>query len=1289
MKILHSADWHIGNFPGPETDGVNSRLLDTLNCIDELIAVAEREKVDLTLISGDIFNQARVWSDRGILETLVAIGKIRALAQVAPVVAMRGTPNHDGGEQFHALSLFFKNAPSKYPVYVSMEPEVIDISTPHEMAQVATVPGFDRGYFRAKCPGISRESECQIFTEELGKIVLGFRAGMQPEGSTKILMAHYMVPGCNMESGQTQFFSGVDPILLPATLDAAQYDLVALGHIHRPQQLQSCRNAFYSGAVNAFNFNDEGQERGFYIHNTDTGEHTFFPTPYRRFCTMDWNDCEITAILNGDIDDVSHNWWIDPIKGGSSIKGEIVRVLYECSAEKEKAFNRALVEDRLKQDGAFWVAGVSPSNITADASRKELSEQSAPEANLRDYLMEKTYLDNDIARIIEAARPIIAKATAGSSGTSLAGVFTPLTIEVENYRNYAKESFDFSNITFCTINGHNGAGKSSLFMDAILDCLYEEPREGELTGWIRAAEDARSGSITFSFRIGEKTYRVCRTRTKSGKATLNLSELVDGDWQNRSCEKTRDTQAAIIAVLGMDSLTFRSCALIMQDQYGIFLQADKESRMNILGNILGLDMYGVMEALARERLGDNKRAIAQAKDRRLRLDGDMKNTQVPEEQFSALQVQIDVNETRRGKVQADKDALHSAVLAGEAAAKRLEEIRRDLANLQAAEQTLKSKRAELGATVAQAQNILSRADTIRAGMKSYEELKAHVAKTSAQNDLFMAKSAELVNVNRDLQALETARQGIIAKKDALLREIEQLQQKLGDIDRLRALSAEYDAVRVQLANMEQKSARYENLRNEIDTVRQVHATANAQFREEASRRKEAIEGMQKRVALLEECGCVDIARASCKFLSDAKDAQAGLEPYRQKCTVWKSSEEQRLSELAERVHKLVQEAEALGYDPEGLRRLRDQSAALERDKKALDEIPAIETKVEMLRDNVQAYDSQIADNTRQHSELLTRQTSITQEVERLRKEAELLTHLQSQLQAAAHWQTEMENLNLAEERLKNASDRLAEIEIDLSENSRQVVEKQVEAKIQQTAMRNYEADRCAYIDCDLELQSLDKQLADQRQLLGAYKHRQEAAARILVEIKTLDAEVTALGISVSDYEVLKIAFSQDGIPHNIIRSILPILTSTANNILGQMTGGRMGMDFVTEKVMKSNAKKEVVTLDILIHEYGKDTLPYLSKSGGEKVKASLSAILALAETKSSQAGIQLGMLFIDEPPFLDQDGIQAYCDALETIQRRYPNIKIMAITHDPAMKSRFPQSVDVVKDATGSRVEMN
>lgn len=34
MKILHTADWHIGQFKGPIVDGVNLRSQDTVKCLE-------------------------------------------------------------------------------------------------------------------------------------------------------------------------------------------------------------------------------------------------------------------------------------------------------------------------------------------------------------------------------------------------------------------------------------------------------------------------------------------------------------------------------------------------------------------------------------------------------------------------------------------------------------------------------------------------------------------------------------------------------------------------------------------------------------------------------------------------------------------------------------------------------------------------------------------------------------------------------------------------------------------------------------------------------------------------------------------------------------------------------------------------------------------------------------------------------------------------------------------------------------------------------------------------------
>lgn len=60
MKILHTADWHIGQFKGPVVDGVNLRSQDTVKCLEYMVDVAIKERPDIVCISGDIFHQEQI-----------------------------------------------------------------------------------------------------------------------------------------------------------------------------------------------------------------------------------------------------------------------------------------------------------------------------------------------------------------------------------------------------------------------------------------------------------------------------------------------------------------------------------------------------------------------------------------------------------------------------------------------------------------------------------------------------------------------------------------------------------------------------------------------------------------------------------------------------------------------------------------------------------------------------------------------------------------------------------------------------------------------------------------------------------------------------------------------------------------------------------------------------------------------------------------------------------------------------------------------------------------------------
>ncbi len=441
-KVLQTADWHIGSFRGPEEDGVNLRSIDTLKCLDELVRIAKEEEPDLVLVSGDIFHKAEIWQGRSHKEVLQARRVILSLAEASGlVVVMRGTPNHDSAEAFEELQAHFEFADN---VEIVATPKVIQTDT----FDIAVLPGFDRGVFRAKLPGLSKEEENEAFTDELANIVLGLKAQC---GSNKkaVLMSHYTVPGCNTESGQEMLLTQFEPVLPSEALQAAAFDLVALGHIHRPQLVPNISNCFYSGAINAMNFNDEGQERGFWIH--DYGEDVsstgglsykgsrFFKTPYREFITFHFTDTDIATINLGNYDEVALNYW----RYSGALIGKIVRIIYRCSYENSKALNKAALEKRLLEDGAFMVWEILPENVGTSADRSNMSSQADPEENLREYLEKRQHPEERIQELILKARPVIAEAEAGISMSAATGIFEPVEIEVKNYRNYEKERFSF------------------------------------------------------------------------------------------------------------------------------------------------------------------------------------------------------------------------------------------------------------------------------------------------------------------------------------------------------------------------------------------------------------------------------------------------------------------------------------------------------------------------------------------------------------------------------------------------------------------------------------------------------------------------------------------------------------------------------------------------------------------------------------------------------------------------------------------------------------------------------
>ncbi len=1274
IKILATADWHIGKRRGPVLDGVNLRERDTERCIEALLETAETEKPDITMISGDLIDVAGTHSERGHHEERTVFWAISKLAGCSKsVVVLRGTPNHDGKEFFLALSDYcmqFSN------VSIIMEPCIART----EFMDIVCIPGFDVGYFRAKFAGLSREEENEAFSAELGNLCMGLREACRT-GFPTALMAHYTVPGCNMESGQNTFMQKFEPVLTLESLHAADYDLVCLGHIHRPQKLPNVPNAFYAGAVNALNFNDEGQERGFYIHEYEDRMHIesrFVETPYRKFLTIKLDVDDIGQINHGALDMVAAAKW------AGKVKDKIVRVFYDSTKEDKKALNTSALEKKMLEDGAFMLWDIAPQAMHEDPNKKQLGKRSDPEENLREYLSERGFEEEKVLGLVNKARPIMQEALANGNNSILTGEFEPVSIEVKNYRNYVSESFDFTGISFCTINGPNGAGKSSLFMDAIVDCLYEEPREGDITGWIRKADGVRSGSISFVFRVGERMYRVARSRTRSRSLTLSLSEKVGGEWEKRTLSRAVDTQKAIEQILGMDCMTFKSCALIMQDQYGLFLQADKKERMGILSRLLGLEVYDSMHKAAGEKAKEYGARKKEAQHKIEIHEAAIQSYGDPKAGLEAVASKIKALSSRLKAETEERDKHKLAFDHQKEAVERRDKILAEVVALQKRRAAAEQNRDAQQEIICNSSKILSQKEDIEAGVSKYVSLLEKEKFLSGQAVLYSAKKAEA----EELRKQETNETATIAGiKDNISRKtakMEELQQT-GREEKIRTNAAEYERYAELLKQMMEIQAKYQEALSIKERCAYAVDSKRAYINQEKQRLKNEKGNLRRRMELMEKAGCVDIDHAKCSFLADALDAKEKFPNLEKEMEEFLGVEEKLLQELEEALEKAKQDVKKIGYDEALLEKYREKASELSGAPLELKKMEEREGRAALIKTSLENLQSNLEEA--EHRLAAVREKAYAAEKERdsFARASQEFWEVTQQLPALKAWLEKEKQIPVAEEQNKTAKKRVLELSEEIASTNVEIAAKQEDIQRERASIGDVQELETLVEQKEHVIAGLNDEIGKWQKTAGSLQQKLEDEKRLKKEIGVLQQEINEFSAETADYDILKEAFSYFGIPHQIVRTVLPQLEGAASQIIGQMTGGRMGISFQTERVQVSG-KKEVLELDVLIEEYGKPALPYLSKSGGEKVKASLSVILALAEIKSSSAGVQLGVLFIDEPPFLDGDGVQAYCDALETIQKRYSSLKIMAITHDPTMKARFPQSLDVVKTDEGSKV---
>ena len=1259
FKVLHTGDVHLGDLSGPTKDGENLRRLDTLRCMSDIVQKAEIVTPDITVIAGDLFNRSRVWADTALDDVNDAIsGFLRPLCQHShAVVLLFGTENHDNPRAFDVIK---KATGDLKNLHIYTQPTVDTISTPAGSIQILAVPGFDRGRLRTFFPGADKEAENQNATALVNQLVLGLATQLDPN-LPSILTAHYTVTGCTTESGQS-FLAGQDVVISTDTIDGANVSLGCFGHIHNPQKLLCNTPAYYCGSPNQLTFNDEGIQHGFWIHtiSDDSVTSTFHGTPERKHYTLRLNAQEITDFLNcGKA--------LFPIE----VKGAVVRVRYNCSAEQDKALNRAELQKAIMQAGAFYVAEILPEEIVALDAVDQLTEHDGPAEALERWLDLNEVPFETSTRLQELARPILAKADDGRNSSKHTGAFVPISITVRNYRSYTDATFDFAPVRMAMVNGSNGVGKSSLFMDALADCLFEQSRQEDIGGWVR--DGTKSGSITFCFEVGGTTYQVIRTRLRSGKGTLALQQKgEDGEWVDAGDTTMKLTQQKIIRLLGMDCNTFCSIALIRQDAYGLFLDADSDRRMEVLSALLGLDLYDRAEEMAKAGAADQRRKIAECNTRIGILDDQIREKPVLEEQRLKLAADMDQLENSLSTVNAGIQAAHEAEAARGAIKDSIDRA--------------EARAATIGKQVAEKCNALN---TINQQIAIAEAgaVQLEFARSAAQQ-LSVVRIQLDLHAGADDRYNENRRAASEAQTDAdklrrhiaeCEREIDGYNTVLCNADSIRAKHARLQEINTQKAKTAETISQYAEAQEVVTELTFERDMVQNRWNTQISQIEADIERAEKNAAMLKSSGCPIPGGASCKFLSTATAAVGLLPVLRKKLEEAKANAQQQYDENTERIEKAKSTSILTGPNPHTL--MSDLS------KESLS-LKGIETTYEQLG----RAEERRAAALRTLEDLKQRLTDALARIDQLNSKVADLMENKNRLEAARK----------AEKALKATADTLPQCEadaakIDSLKAQKAAMETDIGYLIQQKDEAMAEVRELNGKLDDTYTSNLDALTASRRYItndISTTSAKQGEIAYKLDQIEAAEAQAADLrkekdgyASALTDYMTLVKAFGLDGIRYMIVRSIVPEIMQRSNEILAAMTGGRMAVDIRTEREKKSD-KKIVNSLEVWIHTISGGNRPYQSHSGGEKVKIALAVTLGLADVKARRAGVQLGMLFIDEPPFLDADGTDAYADALTAMAARNPDMRILAISHDPTMKARFPQNITVTGGENGSTVTM-
>ncbi len=257
MRFLHTSDWHIGrNVRG------QSRLGEQQAALQEVLSFAKDHDVDCLLVAGDIFDTSAPPPEA---EQLVYAFFRELYGAGIPAVAIAG--NHDHPKRLDAvapllgsLGIHMRGVP-RGPA----DGALIDVESrdKRERAVVAALPWInERDVVDFTRLQMGTDAPLMQYAERVQEAMRVLSSGFEPD-AVSVLVTHLLADDAMIGPGggerELHMAMGIYGVRRDALPVAAQY--IALGHVHKPQDIPCATKATYSGSLLQLDFGEREQDK--------------------------------------------------------------------------------------------------------------------------------------------------------------------------------------------------------------------------------------------------------------------------------------------------------------------------------------------------------------------------------------------------------------------------------------------------------------------------------------------------------------------------------------------------------------------------------------------------------------------------------------------------------------------------------------------------------------------------------------------------------------------------------------------------------------------------------------------------------------------------------------------------------------------------------------------------------------------------------------------------------------------------------------------------------------------